>query len=557
MRHPLNVARVVGVLFLCGLAGCSTFSHTFEMLVTSQQPVSGIDVPDVSNMSLLSEPVQLIAGIAHFRVNRAGEYYSDAQWVNEGGYGYDHKELQGIEPGRVASDMTLTTADSIGQQYAAALAAALEASGVFAGSESGKQFVLEKDKRGYDILITGTVREGFVHSRQRTVVTQTISGGEFQTDMKAQLEQCKGLVRVEIEITDRDGGKISAYHTTQRSQLPGLPLKATASEIAGYSIKFQKELSGLAIADLLRQVAADAGKYRTLGDQQVAPTRLQGPPFVTGHVPQRVSTAWAIVIGLSEYAHADTSALTKLAFADKDARDFAGTLRSLGWSGDNIRLLTNEEATKRNVTYAMETWLRRAGPDDMIVLFWAGHGWPDAQDPGLAYFACYDSVPSDPSSCWRMDRIRLALEERRARNVVVFADTCHSGKIIRSGDPRGISVVPALDAMERQKEIPKGWVFVVSADSDRKAYEDKAWSNGALTHVLLEGLRDGRADGYKSAGAKDDTVSLGELRAFITDRMAAEGLNVLGARLVPLFYTTSGDPEIWELSLGTNPLRQK
>jgi len=265
--------------------------------------------------------------------------------------------------------------------------------------------------------------------------------------------------------------------------------------------------------------------------------------------PLTGSQAWAVVVGISDYQFSADGGLAKLAFADKDATDFAKALAACGWSADNVHLLTNDKATKQNVTYALETWLRRVKPGDTVILFWAGHGWPDPEDPTMAYFACYDSKPSDPSSCWRMDRVRASLEERKAGNVLVIADTCHSGKMIRSGDPRGISVVPALDAMEKKNDIPPGWVFIVSADSDRKAYEDKAWANGALTHVLLEGLRDGKADGYKSAGAKDGKVTLGELRAYITDRMAEESLKLLGARLTPLFFTTSGNPDIWNLTL--------
>ena len=258
--------------------------------------------------------------------------------------------------------------------------------------------------------------------------------------------------------------------------------------------------------------------------------------------------AWTVVVGVSKYRSAGAGGLSNLSFADNDAKNFAATLQKFGWDADQIRLLVNNEATKRNIEYALETWLRRAGPDDLIVLFWSSHAWPDPEDPTRAYFACYDSKPSDPSSGWRMDRVRQILEERGARNVVVIADTCHAGKIIRAGDPKAIGVVPALEAMKEKQDIPKGWVFIASADPDRKAYEDKAWSNGALTHCLLEGLG-GNADGYQSLGPKDGTVTLGELRGYVKDRMAEESLNILGARLVPLFYTTSGDPEIWNLTL--------
>lgn len=236
-------------------------------------------------------------------------------------------------------------------------------------------------------------------------------------------------------------------------------------------------------------------------------------------------------------------------FASKDAMDLTEVLIQTGWDRDRIRLLRDKEATKRNVEYALETWLRRAGPRDLILLYWSGHGWPDPEDPERAYFACYDSKPSDPSSGMRMDRVRQALEERGVRNVVVIADTCHSGKVIRSIDPRGVSIGPALESMRKRDQIPKGWIFIASAESDRKAYEDKAWNNGALTHVLLEGLRGDKADGYQSTGTRDGIVTMAELRAYISDRMREESLNIIGARLDPLFYTTSGDPGIWKLSL--------
>jgi len=302
------------------------------------------------------------------------------------------------------------------------------------------------------------------------------------------------------------------------------------------------------LAEYLQRRQSDTREWLTWLQENYG----SSPALASDHKPpllDRREECWAVVIGISDYLFAGQAGLARLAFADKDARDFAETLERLGWSGNNIRVLVNDEATKRNVSYALETWLRRAGPEDMIVLFWSAHCWPDPSDPEKAFFACYDSKPSDPSSGFRMDQVRRVLAERNARNVVTIADTCHSGKVIRTGDARAIAVRPALDAMKRTGQIPKGWVFIASADPDRKAYEDMAWSNGALTHVLLEGLREGKADGYQSVGLKDGVVTLAELRAYISERMREESLRILGARLDPLFYTTSGDPDIWKLSL--------
>ncbi len=263
---------------------------------------------------------------------------------------------------------------------------------------------------------------------------------------------------------------------------------------------------------------------------------------------ERAGKRWAVIVGVSRYKFGGAGGFGALEFADKDAADFHRLLQRLGWDQDHIKLLIDEGATKRKVEYALETWLRRAAPDDTVVIFWSSHGWPDPDNPEKAFFACFDSRPSDPSSGLRMDRVRDMVSEREARNVLFIADTCHSGKVIRSGTGRGIGIVPALEAMERAHSVPRGWIFVASADPDRAAYEDKAWQNGALTHVLLSGM-EGAADGYQSAGLNDGRITMGELREFIKDRMAEETLQILGARIEPLFFTTSGDPKIWEMTL--------
>ncbi len=259
------------------------------------------------------------------------------------------------------------------------------------------------------------------------------------------------------------------------------------------------------------------------------------------------SQQWAVIIGISEYKYAGRNDLTNLIFADDDAKAFARVLRNIGWSESHMRLLVNEEATQRNIIIALESWLTKAGPDDQVVLFWAGHGFPDPEDPEKVYFACYDTDILIPATGYRMDRVRAALEERRTRNVVVFADTCHAGKLITRGG-RGISIMPKIDQMRRENRIPKGWIFMVGADTDRKAIEHTSWTNGAFTHCLLNALS-GKADGYMSSGAKDGIVTMGELRTYMNSVMPDETQKVIGVAKRPVITTSTGDPEIWELSL--------
>jgi uncharacterized caspase-like protein len=181
------------------------------------------------------------------------------------------------------------------------------------------------------------------------------------------------------------------------------------------------------------------------------------------------------------------------------------------------------------------------------VFYWASHGFPDPENPEKIYSACYDTDIRVPATGYRMDRIRGLLQERGARNVVVLTDTCHAGKFITRGD-RGLSIIPSLRRMQGDQQVPKGWVFMVGADTDRKSVEHSSWRNGAFTHCLLHGLS-GKADGFQSAGPKDGTVTLGELKAYLTTVMPDETQKVFGVAKHPLTTTSSGDPSIWNLTL--------
>jgi len=270
-------------------------------------------------------------------------------------------------------------------------------------------------------------------------------------------------------------------------------------------------------------------------------------PIRVGSWARPLADRWAVVVGVSRYGSASENGLSTLLYADDDATAFAAVLEQQGWNASHVKMLTDEGATKRNVEIALEGWLTKAGPDDLIVLFWSGHGFSDPEDPERVYFACYDTDIRVPATGYRMDKVRASLEEKHARNVVVFADTCHAGKLVTRGE-KGIAVRPYIEKIRREKAVPKGWIFMVGADTDRLAIEHTSWSNGAFTHCLLKALSGG-ADGFESVGPRDGIVTMGELRAYMNTTMPDETQEVLGVAKRPLITTSTGDPNIWELSI--------
>lgn len=261
-------------------------------------------------------------------------------------------------------------------------------------------------------------------------------------------------------------------------------------------------------------------------------------------LPER--KGFAVIVGISKYRYAGDN-LTDLPFADDDAKAVRNMLLKLGWDYDHIKYLTDEKATYRNITIALESWLTKAKNEDLVLLYWSGHGFPDPENPEKVYFACHDTNPRIPATGYRMDRVIASLRERNTKNVVVFADTCHAGKLITRGK-KGLSLCPYVEKLKRNKKVPVGWIYMVSAEADREAIEHSSWSNGAFTHCLLQALS-GQADGYESIGRKDNNVTMGELRAYMESEMPDETQRVLGVSKHPVITTSTGDPKIWQLSL--------
>jgi len=314
----------------------------------------------------------------------------------------------------------------------------------------------------------------------------------------------------------------------------------------------EKKTTTAKVDDAIKQSIAQAkeqalSQSKSVTSQSYTP-RLEPMTAVTKELHgKKFRKKFALVIGISNYKHQGKDGLTNLLFADDDAIDFSDALGKLGWSSSHIKKLINKTATKRNIEIALESWLTKAGENDLIVVFWAGHGFPDPEDPRKVYFACYDTELSIPATGYRMDRVRQSLEERMARNVLFFGDTCHAGKLITRGE-RQNAIASHLKDLRRQKKIPKGWIFMVGAETDRYALESSSWSNGAFTFCLVAGML-GKADGFESIGPKDGVVTMRELQAYLNSEMPDKTQKAFGVAKRPLITTTTGDPGIWDLSL--------
>ncbi|MEM5584947.1 caspase family protein [Roseibium sp. AS2] len=264
-------------------------------------------------------------------------------------------------------------------------------------------------------------------------------------------------------------------------------------------------------------------------------------------VSPTVAGEWrALVIGVDAYRN-----VSPLKGAVNDAKDIAATLTAAG-VGD-LTTLYDGEATREAVLTSWQALLSRSAPDDILVLSYAGHGAQETEwvagsekDGMDEVFLLADFSLTAPGNRERLrdDDVAAMLRAAGGRSVLVLADSCHSGTMTRSIDPRitrlGTRLVglPPLenDVLRSQEPhpvladpAPDGQdvkslanVIYVGATVDGQVIPELVIAGqprGALSWAFARGV-EGRADLDKDGG-----ISMEELSRFLqeTVRVATEG----------------------------------
>jgi hypothetical protein len=258
-------------------------------------------------------------------------------------------------------------------------------------------------------------------------------------------------------------------------------------------------------------------------------------PAATGPVaPPRSVTReqWAVIIGAGQY---QSAAIPRLRYTVSDAEAVYRTLTGAGgFAKDHVVLLTDNaerKPTLRNIRWALGTFLARsARKDDTVVIFFAGHGAPEAdlrgaERDGLAkYLIPVDADPDDLySTALPMDEIRTIFERIEAERVVAFLDACYSGaaggRTFASLKTRATSVD---DLFLDRLTSSRGRAIITASRPSELSIELPELGHGIFTYYLVQGLQ-GAADGNR-----DGIVSLQELYEYVERQVSVKSRNVGG-----------------------------
>jgi len=242
---------------------------------------------------------------------------------------------------------------------------------------------------------------------------------------------------------------------------------------------------------------------------------------------------YILAVGIDKYKDAGIN----LAFSAKDARDVANKLlvQSVGiYKRGNIHplILTDDEATKKNILNRISELAGKMKPTDGLVIFVAGHG---VLYQNLYYLIAHDySGNVDEDAMISSNEIMEMSKKIKSLNQLFIFDTCHAGGVdwIVSGlyDAR-------MSILARQM----GLHIFASASSMQEA-RDGYKGNGLFTYTLLDGLSNNK----KLNKNNDGKITIEELGEY-TRLETADISRKTGHEQVPMIINFGNDYPVYEL----------
>lgn len=306
---------------------------------------------------------------------------------------------------------------------------------------------------------------------------------------------------------------------------------------------------------------------------------------------------YALLVGIDDYP----PPVPSLFGCVNDVSAFEAYLQGRVASGEfnlHLRKLTDSQATRQAVVDGFRQHLKQAGPDDVVLFYYSGHGsqesapeefWPIEPDKMNETLVCWDSRTPDGLDLADKELALLIAEvEEKGAHFVIIMDCCHSGSGTRDAfqfnsirqapaDTRLRSIdtylFPATRMMEARAQadgtkgktsgwqtLPHGRHVLLAACQDVQTAkehfaEGKSW--GAFSFFLRDTLQSASAtltyrDVFKQAqarvraGVRDQSP---QLEAVVPDDL---DLAFLGGAVQPrpTYFTVSFDGTDWILDGG-------
>ena len=224
-------------------------------------------------------------------------------------------------------------------------------------------------------------------------------------------------------------------------------------------------------------------------------------------------TKRALLIGVSDYQ----TGLAPLPAAVRDMAAMERVLKDPELGGFDAVKAVENPSTQR-LREEIETFFQGANRDDLITLFFSGHGVKD--DKGALFFATPNTKKNDKgillrSTALEASFVQTVMNDCRARRQVVILDCCFSGAIdpaLQAKDDGNIDLKTQL--LEPEALGAEGRVVLASSSSTEYSFEITDSELSLYTRYLVEGMETGAGDVNS-----DGFVSILELHEYAASKV--------------------------------------
>ena len=220
-----------------------------------------------------------------------------------------------------------------------------------------------------------------------------------------------------------------------------------------------------------------------------------------------MATQWALLIGIDQYHES----LGSLKYAGADCRTLSDTLVSgpTAFPRDQVLLLDDTQAPDRRPTFAnihsfLGSWLAVPKEDDLVFVYFAGHG---RLVDGKTYLVPGDATLSSVHTLGiPLKHVQSVMQRCKAKRKVLVLDACHSGA------GRDVATMP--DGMEEALAAGTGFYTIASCGAEELSHEWGEKGHGVFSHFLAEALQGA------CSPASDGRLTVDRLYEWVHERVA-------------------------------------
>jgi len=205
---------------------------------------------------------------------------------------------------------------------------------------------------------------------------------------------------------------------------------------------------------------------------------------------------WAVIVGVAAY-----NSMPSLRYTDDDAYKIYAFLKSPEGGAlpdEQIKVLIDDSATKKGILDSMEELFAKADKNDMVMLYFSGHGLAGSFIPHD-----FDGMNNRINH----SDIEAIFQKSQAKHKVCYADACYSGSF-EYGE-KSIVGSQMRDFYTKLDNTASSTVLMMSSRKHEISLEFLGLKQGVFSHFLIKGL------GGEADQDRDKMVTMDELFGYV------------------------------------------